>query len=53
LRQHSEVTDLRELARPGAEYSNQEVDEAYLEAISRSFGGCQAIDVENGPMKPI
>lgn len=40
LRQHTEVTDLRELARPGASYLNNEVDDSYLAAISRSFGGC-------------
>ena len=31
--------------------SNNEVGEDYLAAISRSFGGCQAIDVDEGPIK--
>lgn len=51
LRQHTEVTNLRELVRPGASNSNAEVDEAYLAAITRSFGGCQAINVDDGPIK--
>lgn len=52
LRQHSEVTDLRELARDAGVPNNQPLDDAYLQAIRSTFGGCQAIEVESdGPIK--
>ena len=52
LRQHSEVTDLRELARADIGSSNNQTDDAYLAAIRTSFGGCQPIDVDTeGPIK--
>ena len=47
------MTDLRELTRDAeVTHNGRPADEAYLEAIRRTFGGCQAIEVgSEGPIK--